>query len=70
MQTMDYMTQHVACRIPRAPAGEQQSLFVGLNQKNYLIPRGKTVTLPRPVWEIVQMALHAETAVDADIRLG
>ena len=45
-------------------------LFVGLNQKNYLIPRGVSVELPLPVWEIVQMALRAEAQVDADLRLG
>ena len=68
--TPNYMLQTVGCRIPRAPAGEQQSLFVGLNQKNYLIPRGVSVELPLPVWEIVQMALRAEAQVDADLRLG
>ena len=68
--TPNYMLQTVRCRIPRAPAGEQQSLFVGLNQKNYLIPRGVSVELPLPVWEIVQMALRAEAQVDADLRLG
>ena len=68
--TPNYMLQTVRCRIPRASAGEQQSLFVGLNQKNYLIPRGVSVELPLPVWEIVQMALRAEAQVDADLRLG
>ena len=67
-KTVDYMSRTVRVRIPRASSGEQQSLFVGLNRKNYLIPRGQEVTLPLPVWEIVQMALHAEAAVDADIR--
>ena len=68
--TPNYMLQTVRCQIPRAPAGEQQSLFVGLNQKNYLLPRGVSVELPLPVWEIVQMALRAEAQVDADLRLG
>ena len=63
--TPNYMQQTVRCRIPRAPAGEQQSLFVGLNQKNYLIPRGVSVELPLPVWEIVQMAAPAVAAARA-----
>ena len=53
--TPNYMLQTVRCRIPRAPAGEQQSLFVGLNQKNYLIPRGVSVELPLPVLSLIHI---------------
>ena len=64
----NFMTRTVQVTLPKAPTGEPQSLFVGLNQKNYLIPRGKTVTLPLPVWEIIRMSMRAEELVDADLR--
>ena len=65
---VDYMQRTVSVTLPKAPAGEPQSLFVGLNHKNYLIPRGKRVNLPLPVWEIIRMSMRAEEQMDAALR--
>lgn len=62
------MTPTVRVTLSKAPAGEPQSIFVGLNNKTYLIPRGREVTLPRPVWEIIRRSLQAEARVDAALR--
>ena len=63
-----YRQRTVQETLPKAPGGEPQSLFVGLNHKNYLIPRGKTVTVPLPVWEIIRMSMRAEEQLEADLR--
>ena len=35
--------------IPRALDGEERSLFVSVNGKNYLLPKGKTSNVPQEV---------------------
>ena len=62
------MTQTVKVTLPKAPSGQSQSVYVGLNQRDYLIPPGQEVELPLPVWEILRMSMRAEALVDAQLR--
>lgn len=54
--------------VPYAPNGEPQNLFVGLNGKTYNVPRGKLVSLPRAVWEILDRMLAAEKKQQDELR--
>ena len=67
-KTLDPMKRMVTRSVPFAAAGEQQSIYVSLNRKNYLIPRAKPVTVPLAVWEIVERILEAERIQEAEIR--
>lgn len=44
----------VSVFIPKI-SGEDQMFFVGLNGRNWIIPRGKTVEVPKSVANIVNM---------------
>ena len=44
----------VSVFIPKV-SGEDPMFFVGLNGKNYNIPRGKTVQVPKAVADIIDM---------------
>ena len=50
--------------IPRALDGEERSLFVSVNGKNYLLPKGKTSRVPLAVAEEVRRAWAAQNAWD------
>ncbi len=41
----------VELRIPRSSADEEQNVFISVNGKNYLIPKGQTVLVPPAVAE-------------------
>lgn len=47
-------------------SGEDNTFFVGLNGKNYLIPRGKTVQVPKAVADIIDM--HNRAIEERDRR--
>lgn len=64
----DPMQERVTRFVPRAPAGEPQSIYININGKGFNIPRGKTVSMPVPVSEILTGMMRAEDAVEADIR--
>lgn len=49
--------------IPKA-AGEEPCVLVGLNGKNYNIPRGKQVEVPKPVADILYQSEKAKDAAD------
>lgn len=46
--------------LPYATKGEEQFIFVGVNGKKYQVPRGRSVTLPLPLYERIQIMLEAE----------
>ena len=50
--------------IPRALDGEERSLFVSVNGKNYLLPKGKTSNVPHAVAEEIRRAWAAQNAWD------
>lgn len=41
----------VELRIPRSSADEEQNVFISVNGKNWLIPKGQTVLVPPAVAE-------------------
>lgn len=45
-------------------SGEDLTLLVGLNGKNYLIPRGKSIEVPKDVAAIVHQHERASEAAD------
>ena len=53
-------TDRVSVTIPRARGHEDPNLFVGINGKNYLIPKGSTVEVPPEVAEEIWRAEAAE----------
>lgn len=49
------------CRLPLIPGAEkQEALFVRVNQETRVVPRGKTVMLPKRFIEVIQ---HSEDAM-------
>lgn len=55
----------VTVRIPRDPVNKTDSVFVGINFKNYILKRGTTVQVPEEVAEVLFNAELAEDAADA-----
>ena len=51
--------------VPRAPKGEDQTYFVSINGRNFWVPKGKTVTAPRPVVVAIRESI-ARDALAAD----
>ena len=49
----------VSLLIPRVPGDDSPNFFVGINGKNYLIPKGKTVEVPKEVAEEYHRAMRA-----------
>lgn len=41
-------------RLPKAPKTEQNFQFVGVNGKTFQVPRGTTVSVPKPVAEVLR----------------
>ena len=52
-------TETVSLLIPRLPGDGDANVFVGINGKNYIIPKGKTVRVPKAVAEEYHRAMHA-----------
>lgn len=53
----------VSVFIPKM-SGEDQMFFVGLNGKNWNIPRGKSVQVPKAVANIVEQHNRAQETLD------
>ena len=49
----------VSLMIPRVPGDGDANVFVGINGKNYIIPKGKTVQVPKAVADEYHRAMHA-----------
>lgn len=47
-------------RLPRAPKGEPNYVFVGVNGVNKQVPRGQTVTMPYPLYERLMLMQEAQ----------
>ncbi|MBR6951303.1 MAG: hypothetical protein IKH56_06200 [Oscillospiraceae bacterium] len=50
----------VTLRLPRARAGEEDTVFVGVNGRAWRIRRGVTVEVPRSVAEVLRNGMSAE----------
>lgn len=67
-QGYDPMKRKQTRALPYAPSGEQQSLYVSLNGRTWNVPRGKPVSLPMAVWEVVDRAMDAEHKREQELR--
>lgn len=57
--------------LPRAGGTQQQSEFVCINGRTFQIPRGKTVDVPLPVYEVLRNAQkQMELAQSEEDRLA
>lgn len=54
----------VTIRLPRATAGEEPELFVGVNGKGYRIQRGASVEVPEAVAEVIRNSDLAADELD------
>jgi hypothetical protein len=52
--------------IPKGYANDDPNLFVSVNGKNYLLPKGKTSSVPKHVAEEIRRSLKAEEIQDAN----
>ena len=53
--------QHkVTVLLPKASDGDQNFVLVGINGKNYQVPRNKRVQVPKPVYDILSRSEHAQ----------
>ena len=51
--------------VPRAASpNEEQTLFISVNGVNYLLPKGKTSRVPKPVADEYYRSLAAQETVD------
>ena len=46
--------------LPMEGAGGETSMFLGLNGKTWLVPRGKNTFVPRPVASLIRQKQHAQ----------
>lgn len=59
----DPMKNMVYVMVPKE-SGEDPTLFVGLNGRSWLIPRGKRVEVPEPVANIINESLRMREVND------
>ena len=57
--------EKIKITLPRAGKNEDPNLFVGINGKNYLVPKGKTSEVPKAVYDEIMRAQRAEEALYA-----
>ena len=55
--------------IDRAASNEDPNLFVSVNGMNFLLPKGKTSSVPKFVAEEVERAKRAQAALDEKIDM-
>lgn len=53
--------------IPRASGNDEPNLFVSVNGRNFLLPKGKTSSVPKYVADEIERARRAQTALDETI---
>lgn len=52
--------------LPRGAAGEAKSVYVSINgHPAYMVPKGKEVEVPYPVYERLQIMMHAQDKTEA-----
>ena len=61
------LRKYVKMHIPQARPGEEQSIYVGVNGFGTLVPRGKTVSLPKYVADNLAHVLRAEEKYERDV---
>lgn len=63
-KTEDY---RVEMFIPRGDRNSDPDLFVSINGKNYLLPKGKTSLVPKEVADEIERANYAQRMLDEHI---
>lgn len=61
------LKSNVSLAIPYARAGEEQKIFVSVSGRNFSVPRGKVVTLPKYVAECVENVLRQEAKYEREV---
>ena len=59
--------ERVEIFIPKGNANDEPNLFVGVNGKNYLLPKGKKSLVPPEVAYEVNRSIEAQERLDATI---
>lgn len=57
-------TNYVALFVPKSYAGDDPNVFISLNGKNYLLPKGKTSMVPPAVKAEYERSQRAQEALD------
>ena len=60
VNTKKEIAGRVELRIPRSSADEDPNVFISVNGKNWLIPRGQTVFVPGEVAEEYRRSVEAK----------
>lgn len=61
----DVWAQLKTVYLPRAPRGEEQFLFVSVNDRDFQVPLGKEVKVPHPIYERIRLMQEAQARADA-----
>jgi hypothetical protein len=57
--------ERVELHIPRGAANDEPNLFISINGKNYLLPKGKTSMVPPEVAAEYHRSVKAQEKLDA-----
>lgn len=60
MKTIDVWDVMKTIYLPRGQENEEQSRFVAVNGRTFMVPKGKDVQVPLPVYEVLMNARMAE----------
>ena len=58
----------VEIHIPKGYANDEPNLFVSVNGKNYLLPKGKTSTVPAYVADEIKRSWRAQEKMDKHVE--
>lgn len=59
---MGAFEQKKSITLPRASGTQQNAEFVCVNGRTYQVPRGQSVLVPLPVYEVLENALRQQQA--------
>lgn len=66
--TSEVKENRVEITIPKGYAHEETNLFISVNGKNYILPRGKTTKVPEAVKREFERSQRAQEKLDATIE--
>jgi hypothetical protein len=61
------LEEYIEYDVPMARPGEEQQIFVGFNGRNWLVPCGKKVYLPRKVVINLQQKFRLEAKYEREV---
>lgn len=65
MATNNNKEEYVDLYIPKGYANDEPNLFISVNGKNFLLPKGKTSKVPTYIKEEYERSQRAQEALDA-----